>query len=609
MPYSMELPSTISPEIFKTALQKMLDRHEILRTAFLTVDGELVQKILDNVQADFEYVVSDEPNAKLTQEFSKPFDLSNPPLVRAKLVNKGEYSLFMLDMHHIISDGMSINIFIDEFTALCDGQELEPLTHQYKDYSEWIRTRDMSSQESYWKEQFGDEAPVLDMPLDYPRPQMQSYAGASVSVTTEKKLTEKIRRISEKTGTTDYMIFLAALMITLSKYSRQEDIVIGSPISGRTHKDTEKMLGMFVNTLAMRGYPEGDKTFGQFLNEIRETCLNAYENQEYPFEQLVESVTVQRDMSRNPLFDVMMAMQNNESSALSQNMQSENDYSENLNEYDETAAFAADSIADLSVNVKSFGDTFGINMQYCTDLFKKETAEHIINHYIQVLNVIAENQEIKLKDISLADDYERNLILDVFNATYSDYPRDKTVIDLIEAQAAEIPYNTALVFERQTLNYSQMNSMINSLAYTLIENGVKPGDHVALSLEKNIMLPIAILAVLKAGAAYSPIDYTLPSERISVMLNDIDPVCILTNDGTGYEEFNFKNISIDDRSIYTRFCENPRIDIDPESLAYIMYTSGTTGTPKGIMISHKALMSDVNHVVRTYSTDRSTVCL
>ena len=143
------------------------------------------------------------------------------------------------------------------------------------------------------------------------------------------------------------------------------------------------MLGMFVNTLAMRGYPEGDKTFGQFLNEIRETCLNAYENQEYPFEQLVESVTVQRDMSRNPLFDVMMAMQNNESSALSQNMQSENDYSENLNEYDETAAFAADSIADLSVNVKSFGDTFGINMQYCTDLFKKETAEHIINHYIQ----------------------------------------------------------------------------------------------------------------------------------------------------------------------------------------------------------------------------------
>ncbi|MBQ5565472.1 MAG: amino acid adenylation domain-containing protein, partial [Clostridia bacterium] len=278
-------------------------------------------------------------------------------------------------------------------------------------------------------------------------------------------------------------------------------------------------------------------------------------------------------------------------------------------EYDETAAFAADSIADLSVNVKSFGDTFGINMQYCTDLFKKETAEHIINHYIQVLNVIAENQEIKLKDISLADDYERNLILDVFNATYSDYPRDKTVIDLIEAQAAEIPYNTALVFERQTLNYSQMNSMINSLAYTLIENGVKPGDHVALSLEKNIMLPIAILAVLKAGAAYSPIDYTLPSERISVMLNDIDPVCILTNDGTGYEEFNFKNISIDDRSIYTRFCENPRIDIDPESLAYIMYTSGTTGTPKGIMISHKALMSDVNHVVRTYSTDRSTVCL
>ena len=284
MPYSMKMAGEVYPDKLKAALQAMIDRHEILRTAFITVDGEPVQKILETAEANFEYVSSSKSDEELVGEYFRAFDLSNPPLVRVKLVNKGKYHLFMMDMHHIISDGMSQSIFVSELTALYNGEELEPLTHQYKDYSEWMRARDLSSQEAYWKEQFGEEAPVLDMPLDFVRPQVQSYDGAAVSLVTDEKVSDGIREISMRTGTTEYMIFLAALMVTLSKYSRQEDIVIGSPISGRTHRDTEKMLGMFVNTLAMRGYPEANKTFAQFLNEIRETCLNAYENQEYPFE-------------------------------------------------------------------------------------------------------------------------------------------------------------------------------------------------------------------------------------------------------------------------------------------------------------------------------------
>ncbi|MBQ5565368.1 MAG: non-ribosomal peptide synthetase, partial [Clostridia bacterium] len=312
MPYNMKMSGGVYPDKLEQALQKMIDRHEILRTAFMTVNGEPVQKILENVKADFEYISSNEPDEKLAEDFYKPFDLSNPPLVRVRLVNKGEYHLFLMDTHHIVSDGMSRNIFIRELTTLYNGGKLEPLSHQYKDYSEWMRTRDLSGQETYWKNQFNDEIPVLDMPLDYTRPQIQSYAGSTVYTFTDEKVSSGIKAMSERTGATEYMIFLAALMVTLGKYSRQEDIVIGSPISGRTHKDTESMLGMFINTLAMRGYPEGNKTFAQFLSEIKELCLNSYANQEYPFEELVEKVNVQRDMSRNPLFDVMLVMQNNE---------------------------------------------------------------------------------------------------------------------------------------------------------------------------------------------------------------------------------------------------------------------------------------------------------
>ena len=317
MPQNMRLTGKVDPEALKKAVQELIDRHEILRTQFLMVDGEPVQKILEKVEADFEYIKDTETDEKeLIAGFVRPFDLSKVPLVRVRLVDRGAYHLLSIDMHHIVGDGMSVGTFTRELSALYNGEELEPLIHQFKDYSEWMRSRDLSGQAEYWKNQFEDEIPVLDMPLDYPRPQEQSYQGAMTTTSTGKELGEKIRSLTAKTGTTEFMVFLSAAMVMLSKYSRQEDIVIGTPISGRTHKDTEGMLGMFVNTLAMRGRPEGKKTYEEFLKEIKETCLKGYENQEYPFEELVEAVDVQRDMSRNPLFDVMLVLQNNESENL-----------------------------------------------------------------------------------------------------------------------------------------------------------------------------------------------------------------------------------------------------------------------------------------------------
>ena len=396
MPQNMKLTGEVRPEGIKAALEKMIERHEILRTSFHMVEGEPVQKIHDKAAADYEYTEdADSTDEELMRSFVRPFDLGKAPMVRAKLVKRTEGYLLMMDMHHIVGDGMSMGTFTREFAALYNGEELTPLTHQYKDYSEWMRTRDLSAQKEYWVEQFSDEIPVLDMPLDYSRPQEQSYKGAMLFKDTGKELSKRIKELTAATGTTEYMVFLSAAMVLLSKYSRQEDIVIGSPISGRTHKDTEGMLGMFVNTLAMRGKPEGWKSYAEFLEEIKGICLKAYENQEYPFEELVEAVDVRRDMSRNPLFDVMVVMQNNEQAEMKLGGVSVEPIG-----IDSTIAKF-----DMTFNVVEGENDFGVAIEYCSDLFREESAARVLDHYIEVLEQLTADTSRKLSEIEAIQRY------------------------------------------------------------------------------------------------------------------------------------------------------------------------------------------------------------
>jgi non-ribosomal peptide synthetase component F len=270
---------------------------------------------------------------------------------------------------------MSLTTFINEFTKLYNGEDLEPLAHQFKDYSEWMQTRDLSEQKDYWVREYSDEIPVLDIPLDYARPQLQSFLGSTTAIETGKELSTKIKDLAKETGTTEYMVLLASAMVLLGKYGNQEDVVIGSPISGRTHTDTENMLGMFVNTLAMRGRPEGEKSFREFLEEVKMSSLKAYENQEYPFEELVENVDVIRDLSRNPIFDIMLVLQNNEPAEL----EIEGVSVEYAGQESTIAKF------DLTFNIYEADGNFGIMLEYCTELFRKETAENILVHYIELL--------------------------------------------------------------------------------------------------------------------------------------------------------------------------------------------------------------------------------
>ncbi|WP_369814323.1 amino acid adenylation domain-containing protein, partial [Lysinibacillus sp. FJAT-14745] len=591
IPQSFKIKGPVSVEFIESALQKMIDRHEILRTDFLLIDGEPVQRVKKTAKADFEFVADSETSeVELFKAFIQPFDLSKAPLVRIKLIQRGDYHLLMLDMHHIVSDGMSLATFIREFTALYNGESLKPLTIQYKDYSEWISKRDFSTQKEFWANEFRDELPVLDLPLDYRRPKIQSYNGAIIECTTGKKLAEKVKDICLKTEATEYMVFLSAAMILLSKYSRQEDIIVGSLSSGRTHKDTESMLGMFVNTLAMRGRAEGKKTFAEFLNEMKEKCLNAYDNQEYPFEELVEAVQVRRDMARNPLFDVLLVMQNNE----------QQEFKLNGIQTEYVKQESTISKFDLNFSIVETDAEFCILLEYCTDLFKEESVKRMLEHFVGVLEQIAENSNLLISEIEVINEAEKTLIHQTINDTDMVFPLEKSVVDLFEEHVENKPDQLALIFGEEQLMRSELNQKANQLARMLRNHGIKPGDFVAIVAQRCPEMIVAILGILKAGGAYVPIDPMYPTDRISYIIDDCQPKVILTAKAEVPFNTEIPLIDLCDADVYTGVATNLDKVVSKYDVAYCIYTSGTTGKPKGVMIENHSLTSNMFYSAKRF---------
>ncbi|SFR76007.1 non-ribosomal peptide synthetase [Anaeromicropila populeti] len=598
MPQGIRLKGDVNPEAVRQALQQVTDRHEILRTEFSMQDGEPVQRIRDQVKADFTYEEDGETREnRLLEEFVRPFDLAQAPLLRTKLVKRREGYVLLMDMHHIIGDGMSVGNYIREISALYNGVEMEKPVKQYKDYSQWMRMRDFTEQKKYWVQQFQDEIPVLDMPLDYNRPKSQSYKGAVIEDKLEERLYEAVRRLAEETGTTEYMIFLSAAMVLLGKYSRQEEIIIGSPISGRVHQDTETMLGVFVNTLAIKGKPEEEKSYEDFLQEIRETCLKAYENQEYPFEELVEEIQVTRDMSRNPLFDVMLVLQNNEEIQV------------NFDGVETEPVVPESSIAkfDLTFTLYQEKKHCHILLEYSTDLFRKESAERILSHYIKVLEQVLDNRTRRLAEVEVITEEEKKRILKEFNRTDASFPEEKTVIDLFEEQVEKTPEQTAVVCGEKELTYRELNQRVNVLAHKLRQDGVKPGDFVAVMAERSIELIIGIYGILKAGGAYVPVDPGYPEERIQYMLEDCRPKALLT-----YHcqiETDLPVIDLENCISWKGEEKNPKKVNKPEDTAYCIYTSGTTGKPKGVMNKHVSLVNRLHWMNSAYPLTEQDVIL
>ncbi|WP_432407296.1 amino acid adenylation domain-containing protein [Wukongibacter sp. M2B1] len=596
MPIIYEAKGDIDFGCIKNAFEELVERHEILRTSFHMADGQPVQRISNEAELDIEYI---ESKGYTKADFLCPFDLRKAPLLRIRVVKEEEKNLIFFDMHHIISDGVSLNILIEEFLRLYSGQVLEPLNIQYKDYSEWMVGRDLEEQKKYWLDEFSTDIPILSLPLDYQRSKVQSFRGNMIEESVGKEIKEKIQHLSKVSETTEYMTLLSAVMILLRKYSRQEDIVIGSPITGRVHKDTEKIMGMFVNTLAMRGRPEGEKSYRDFLKEIKESTLKAYDNQEYPLEELVESVEVVRDLSRNPLFDVVFALQNIEDIQFkSEKLELEAIESEHI-----TSHF------DLSIYMKEIGDSYRVIFEYCSDLFKEETMQGMLKHFVVILEQIAENPDKKLKDIEAFTDLEKEKVLYDFNDTMAEYPRDKSVYNLFEEQVNRMPEAVAVVFGDKEITYGELDQRASQLARVLREEGVKPNDYIVIMVEKSIEMIIGILGIIKAGGAYVPIDPMYPDDRIRYMINDCEAKVILT-EGQGIETMrrveeglksqeNIKVLNLFDKDVYRNLDTNVDNVNTPEDICYLMYTSGTTGKPKGVMVEHKSvnrLVKNTNYV-------------
>jgi amino acid adenylation domain-containing protein/non-ribosomal peptide synthase protein (TIGR01720 family) len=502
---------------FEKAFQELIRRHEALRTSFAIVDGEPVQRVHDEVDFNVIYFEStDEEAEALAKKFIKPFDLCQAPLLRIGLVKiREDRHLMLFDMHHIISDGTSMGLLVQEFIKLYDGKELPKLRIQYKDYSVWqneVYAGDfIKNQENYWLETFKGKIPVFNMPLDYPRPAIQSFDGDRINFEIGKELTGNLNKIAKDCGATLYMILLAAFNALLFKYTGQEDIVVGSPIAGRPHVDLQGIIGMFVNTLAMRNYPEGGKTFSEFLNEVKENALDAYENQDYQFEELIEKLDLNRDLSRNPLFDVMFTLQN-------MNMADFELEGLKFTPYEGQFLIAK---FDMTLYATETDGGIAFELEYNTKLFKEETVQRLEMHYVNILEQVTGNSGITLKDIDVLTEEEKKTILFDFNDTQTKYPNDKTIPELFEEQVEKTPDNIAVVFEDEQLTYRKLNEKVNRLAnYLRIEHNIMPDSFVGIVMERSLEMIVGILGVLKAGGAYVPIDPDYPFERIKSIVND-----------------------------------------------------------------------------------------
>ncbi|WP_443659035.1 non-ribosomal peptide synthase/polyketide synthase [Clostridium algidicarnis] len=605
MPQFFEIQGTMDKNRIEATFKALVIRHEALRTYFDTVGEEIVQKIDNNYEFELKGRMVDQDIEEIVNNFVKFFNLNKAPLFRAEIVITKNKSYLLIDMHHIISDGVSMSILINEFVELYNGGELQPLNLQYKDFAAWqnnfLKSEEMKKQEEYWVNIFSDEIPVLNMPTDYERPVIQTFDGDIVSFKLDEKKTRDLRNLSKETGTTMNMILLSIFNILLSKYSGQEDVIVGVPIVGRPHADLQNIMGMFVNTLALRNRPEGDKKYVDFLNEVKENCIKAYENQSYQLETLVDKLSLRRDTSRNPLFDVMFNIVDTFE---------DNDFELNglsLKSYDNRNKI---SKFDLTLNAIEDEKVINFSIEYCSKLFKKDTIEKLSEHYIAVINNITKNHQIKISEIDLLEENEKNQILYDFNNTKANYPKDKTIQEVFEEQVEKTPYNIAVVYENEKLTYKELNKKVNMLAQTLRKSGVSPEKIVGIMVNRSIDMVVGILAIIKSGGAYMPIDPNYPDNRIDYMMKNSNAQILITESRlVADKNLRCKIIDITDEGIYSKDETNLEIINTTEDLLYVIYTSGTTANPKGVMIEQRNLINMVYSWIDNYSLNSFKVNL
>ncbi|WP_162309046.1 non-ribosomal peptide synthetase [Brevibacillus antibioticus] len=581
-----EIIGDVDVERLESILQQLINHHEPLRTSFAMIEGELVQVIQEDVTFAIEQLEADEDTLEwVAASFIRPFNLGQAPLLRVGIIRLSEQRHVLLyDLHHIIADATSVQLLLRNFFDLYNGQEMPPQRIQYKEFSLWqkeqLQSVRMTKQKAYWMETLSGDLAVLDLPTDFTRPLFRSYEGDTFSFKIDAELTGMLHQLTRETNSTLFMVLIATYNVLLAKYSGQNEIIVGTPIAGRNHADLEQMMGMFVNTLVLRNFPDEKKTFVIFLDEVKAHALQAFENQDYPFEELVNALNVKVDPSRNPLFDTMFTLQNMDMS----NMSSDEIAFRPYEFHTESTQF------DLQLEAIESEEGIHFNWCYCTKLFRRETMERMATHFVNLLQEITKNKERTIAKLNLLSQAEQEQLLNTFNQTVLAYEQDQTVVQLIEVQAVCTPDKTALVCGNTTLTYRELNERANRVARTLQSQGVQPSDIVGLIMQRSVEMIVGLLAILKAGAAYVPIDPDYPQDRIAYMLEDSQARALLTQQAWREKgTFNGTVICIDDALLDD--ASNLEKLATPTDPAYVIYTSGSTGHPKGIMIEHRSLVN------------------
>ena len=588
----------LDPEILRQSLAAVIARHETLRTTFPVVGEQPVQRVAASQAPELPVSdVSGLPDSRrkkkaeewVAAESGRPFDLACGPLLRAALLRvTGREHVLLLTMHHIVSDGWSLGILIRElaqaYEALAAGRpvSLPELSIQYGDFARWQRESlhdgILEKQLAYWSRQLA-ELPVLDLPTDRPRLPTQSFRGARRSISLPRSLTRSLKELSQREGVTLYMTMLAAFQALLSRYTGQDDVVVGSPVAGRNRTEVEGLIGFFVNTLVLRTDLSGNPSFRELVQRVREVALGAYAHQDLPFERLVAQLQPERNLSLNPLFQVTLSLQNTPAAELDLAGLSWT----GLNADTGTTRF------DLEVYVGESGAQLEVTVIYSTDLFNAGTIESLSRHFQTLLEGVVADPDRRVGELPLLTEPERRRILVDWNDNRTQAPPTGFLHERFEVQAARAPEAVAVEFEGDALTYGQLNRRANRLARHLRKLGVGPDVLVGICLDRSLEMVIAVIAVLKAGGAYVPLDPAYPAERLAFMMEDAEIPVLLTEkplEGALPVPPRVRVCFLDAEAIAREGENNLEPVGSTESTAYVIYTSGSTGKPKGVLVSH-----------------------
>ncbi len=620
------IKSPLNRDAWKRACQRLVNRHPILRTTYTTKDGALKQKVhgfmpLEFSFEDLSHLKDADFNRHVKTVYSKPFDLETGPICRMHLFKKGENDqVFLFNIHHIANDGFSTWIILEELKELYKAEinktkaDLPPVQKTYTDFVKTQRAL-LDGEKGqqlweYWKNQLNGDLEPIELPLDKTPPSVQTFNGAAENLTLDKPLTDALRNLAKKEGVTLFVLLASAFQVLLHRYSGQEDIIVGTPTSGRTKKEWQSIVGYFVNPVALRAQFNDNPTFQSFLNGNRDTILNAIANQDLPFPYLVEKLNITRDKSRSPIFQVFFSLLKAQGDDTVQALMSDSG-AKGTHQWGELQLEAyqleqQQGQFDLTLALtESKGEITG-GFKYNTDLFEGTTIKRIADHFINLLKSVVFNPELPVSELEILSEDEKHWLIHDLNQTKMPFPKEKCMHQLFEQRVDQSPDLIAVSMpslkkkgQKHEFTYRELDQRANQVAHHLQKLGVGPESKVGISVHRSPEMIIGILGVLKSGGAYVPLDPDYPSERLAYIIEDSALSIILTQEGAAEslpeEGLNLIYLDKDKDKLDQEKAERPTSDVKSTNLAYVIYTSGSTGKPKGVLIEHKGVANKLTN--------------